>query len=85
MIPIQLKHFKFCRIKDKSKAPFELDWVNKLYSYEEISKFKNENYGVLCGYNNLAVIDCDKEALSVAVENMLPETLSIQKIGRAHV
>ena len=78
MIPNQLKHLKFCRVKYKSKAPFELDWVNKLYSYEQISEFKNENYGVLCGHNNLAVIDCDREELSDAIESALPETFTIK-------
>ena len=78
VIPNQLKHLKFCRVKYKSKAPFELDWVNKPYSYEQISEFKNENYGVLCGNNNLAVIDCDREELSDAIELALPETFTVR-------
>jgi len=79
MIPKQLKKLKFCRIKRGSKAPFEKNWNNKPYSYEEISKyFPKENYGVLCGCNNLAVIDCDKKELSLAVEQTLPKTFSVK-------
>jgi len=81
MIPLQLKSLKFCRIKKGSKAPFEKDWTNKSYSYEEILKFKNENYGVLCGYGNLAVIDCDNDSLSLMVSKMLPETFSVRTGG----
>jgi RecA-family ATPase len=76
-IPTQLKNLKFCRIKKRTKKPFEKDWTNKPYTYEEISKFQNENYGVLCGYENLAVIDCDVPALSLAIESLLPKTFQI--------
>jgi len=81
VVPERLRNLKFCRIKIRSKAPFELDWVNKPYSYEDISKFDNENYGVLCGYENLAVIDCDKEELAFAVEKLLPKTFSVKTGG----
>jgi len=81
MIPEQLKQLKFCRVRKQSKSPFEKDWTNKLYSYKEISKFKNENYGVLCGQKDLAVIDCDEDALSLAVSQLLPETFSVKTGG----
>lgn len=82
MIPKQLKHLSFCRILKGNKAPFQMDWVNKPLTYEEISKFfPKENYGVLCGYHNLAVIDCDKEELKLAVEQLLPKTFSVKTGG----
>jgi len=60
MIPLQLKNMKFCRVLYKSKKPFEKDWTNKPYSYEEISKFfPKENYGIHTGVNNLGVLDDD--------------------------
>lgn len=77
-IPNQLKHSKFCRIQMKSKAPFEKKWQKRGYSFEEISNFNNENYGVICGYNNLAVIDCDEKELEDAVKKHLPDTFSIK-------
>lgn len=60
MIPKQYKDFNFCRVRYKTKKPFELDWTNKPYSYEEISKFfPKENYGVMTGINELGVLDDD--------------------------
>jgi len=81
-IPKQLKKLKFCRIRKQSKAPFEKDWTNKHYSYEEITPlFPMENYGVLCGQKDLAVIDCDKDELSLMVSQLLPKTFSVRTGG----
>lgn len=80
-IPIQLKNFKFCRIKKGTKKPFERDWVNKPLSIEEISKFQDENYGVLCGYEGLVVIDCDTNELKEAIIKSLPETFIVKTGG----
>lgn len=79
-IPEQLKQLKFCRIKYKRKNPFEKDWTNKPYSYKEINKFKDENYGVICGYENLAVIDVEvgNENVVAAIEDNLPETFVVK-------
>jgi len=84
MIPKILKNLKFCKIKKGTKKPFEKDWPDKPYTYEEISKWLKEeggNYGVLCGYENLAVIDADNEALQVAIENLLPKTYRVKTPG----
>ncbi len=60
MIPKQLRDMKFCRIKYKTKKPFEMDWTNNTKTYEEISKyFPKENYGVLTGIDSLGVLDDD--------------------------
>jgi len=81
-IPKQLQNLKFCRVKKGTKTPFEKEWTNKLYSYGEILKFfPQENYGVLCGHHNLAVIDCDNEELTFAVEQLLPQTFSVKTGG----
>ncbi|MEM3122275.1 MAG: phage/plasmid primase, P4 family [Candidatus Pacearchaeota archaeon] len=78
-IPWQLRGLMFCRVKKNSKAPFENNWVNKPYTYEQISNFfPQENYGVICGYNDLAVIDCDEETIKSAVETFLPSTFSVR-------
>lgn len=85
MIPKQLVKLKFCRIKKGTKRPFEKDWVNKPYSYEKILKFfPKENYGVICGYDNLAVIDCDNEALEVAIDSLLPKTFKVKTGKGSH-
>jgi len=78
MIPKQLRKLKFCRIRKGTKKPFEKEWTKKPYHYNEISNFSNENYGVICGYENLAVIDCDKKPLEFAVETLLPKTFTVE-------
>jgi len=61
-IPKQLMNMQFCRVRYKTKKPFEKDWTNKPYTYEEISKyFPKENYGILTGVNRLGVLDDDTE------------------------
>lgn len=74
---------RYCKIQKGKKAPFEKDWTNKPYTWEEIQKhIKSEiNYGVLCGYGDLAVIDCDNPELQKHVEAVLPATFRI-KTGR---
>ena len=57
-IPEQLKDCKFCRVAFKTKKPFETDWVNKGYTYEEIQQYiDKENYGVICDKNIRAIDD----------------------------
>ncbi len=84
-IPKQLKNLKFCKILKNTKIPYEKDWPNVPLSYEEISaKFPEENYGVLCGYENLAVIDSDNIILQNIIEKNLPKTFKV-KTGRGGV
>jgi len=80
MIPNKLKNklLRFCRVKKGTKKPFEQDWTKKPYFYQEIEKFEDENYGVLCGYGDLAVIDCDNKLLQNAIEQLLPETYKVK-------
>lgn len=81
MIPKQLKHCGFCRIRKQSKIPFEKEWQKKPYSYEDIQKFRGENYGVVGGFNALAIIDCDETRLIKIVNGLLPKTFSVQTGG----
>ena len=73
IMPHQLKResFRFVKIKKRSKKPFEQDWqISNNYSYSEIRFWveNKENYGVVCGYGNLAVIDIDR-MLSILSKN----------------
>lgn len=82
IIPTQLKNAQFCRVKAQTKKPFEMNWTNNLYSYDKIQNFfPQENYGVICGHNNLAVIDCDSDKLVKIVSEKLPKTFTIQTGG----
>jgi len=79
---LQNDKLRFCRIKKGTKKPFEKEWTKKLYTYKEIEKFlPKENYGVLCGHGDLAVIDSDNEALQIAVEYLLPKTYKVRTGG----
>jgi len=74
-IPEQYKGMKFCRVRYKTKKPFEKDWTNKNYSYEEIAPhFPMENYGIQTGFNLLGVLDDDTE------DNILMK-LALEKLG----
>jgi len=82
MIPKQLQKCVFCRLKKGTKKPFEKDWTKKPYSYEEIINFlPDENYGVLCGYGGLIVIDADDENLQERVKEKLPRTFRVKTGG----
>ena len=82
IIPINLKDLKFCRIYKNSKGPFEKNWPNTPYTYNEISKFfPEENYGVLTGYEGLSVIDSDNIVLKEVIEEKLPKTFTVETGG----
>lgn len=76
----QYSALSFCKVRYKSKRPFEEDWVNKPYSWEQIQEHRQveTNFGVLCGYNGLIVVDCDEQELIEAVHAGLPETFEVQ-------
>lgn len=72
-------NIRFCRVNRGTKKPFEKDWTNKLYTAEQIKEFTSkENYGVLCGHGDIAVIDCDKEELTAIIKTQFPETFTVK-------
>ncbi|RLG09561.1 hypothetical protein DRN73_09690 [Candidatus Pacearchaeota archaeon] len=82
IIPTQLKNCRFCKIKKGEKAPFEKNWQNKLISYNLISEyFPKYNYGVLCGYDQLGVLDDDSpdEKLIKLFDENFKETFQVRK------
>lgn len=87
-IPKHLKQnsFRFIKIamngNNARKRPLEPNWQdrnnyvffdNRLKTWSE----RGNNYGVVCGYGNLAVIDADDDAISFIVENRLPKTFTV--------
>jgi hypothetical protein len=79
--PIQLKDQLFCRVLRGEKKPFEIGWQNNGYTYEEIQKFNDcENYGVIAGINNLALLDDDTptKMLHKLWDENFPETFQIR-------
>ena len=81
MIPKQLKKYAFNRVLYKTKKPFEKDWTNKPYTYEEISEyFPSENYGVMTGVKQLGVLDddTDKRQLIKTYKQHFPNTFRVR-------
>lgn len=88
IIPKQLKKQKF--IKTKEKSPIELEWTTKRNYSSTNPQFmeylKNATtYGVLCGINNLIVIDLDNEAIQKEIlEKHSPfnKTFTVKTAGK---
>lgn len=61
VIPKQLRNERFI-LADSNKRPIEASWPTKSnYDYETIQTKQSAMYGVLCGHNNLVVIDIDNK------------------------
>lgn len=89
-IPHQLQspEFRFVRIKNQTKVPFEKEWTTKNNYPWNAPELKDdlehdENYGVLCGSGGLIVIDV--EAASTDLKNIIekdfPETFKVKTGG----
>lgn len=80
---IYFEDLKFCKILKRTKKPFEEDWTNKPYTWQEIQAHiqKEVNYGILCGYEGLVIIDADTPALKETVERELPKTFTVKSGG----
>ena len=84
-LPKQLcnKKYRFIKIMAGTKRPSEENWtMENSYKYND-SEFieyleKNKSYGVLCGYGQLCVIDCDRKEIASDIFMHLPSTLVIQ-------
>jgi len=92
MIPARLcrPEFRFVKIRAKEKGPFEMAWESK-NNYPatslDIGKWLagGGNYGIVCGYGDLAVIDCDVPEVEQAVERELPKTFTVKTgSGKKH-
>jgi len=79
-LPKQLKGLRFVRVRFKDKRPFEDDWQNKPYTYNEIQQyFPQENYGIICG-KDIRALDDDTpdELLKQLYHNNFPETMEVR-------
>lgn len=80
------KEFRFIKIKPNQKVPLENGWQNENnYSWND-PEFERHlksdgNYGILCGYNYLVVIDADSEKVSEKVREKLPDTFTVKSGG----
>jgi len=89
-LPAQLKKkgYKFCKVRERSKIPYEKEWQNKNNYEHTTTDFQkhlssNGNYGVIGGYNNLLIIDQDSKEVQEEI-NQLPETFTVQTGSGGH-
>jgi hypothetical protein len=85
-IPSQLQNenFRFILLKPKSKIPFEKNWQTTAnYKFNDPKLLQHilngGNYGVLGGYGNLLIIDCDSQIIEKMVEDNFPQTFKSHK------
>lgn len=87
---LQNEEFRFVKIQKGKKYPYEKKWQSESnYKYNDsefIDHINNGgNYGVVCGYGDLVVIDCDMNKVTKAVRKELPDTFEIETgSGGAH-
>lgn len=79
----QNKKLRFTKINRGSKRPIEKNWVEDNHSWDEIKLWikKGNNFGVVCGYGDLIVIDSDEPELASAVDKDLSDTFRIKTGG----
>jgi len=76
--------FKFCKVLKGDKKAFEPQWTKRGYSYDapELQKWIAEggNYGVMCGFGDLLVIDVDQYARleEIGIVAALPPTYRVR-------
>ena len=83
-IPFQLQKedLRFVLIQPKTKRPFENDWQNKGYKFNDpklIEHLSNGgNYGIIGGYGKLRFIDCDNKEFAEEMKKKLPLTFTVK-------
>lgn len=80
-IPNQLQNEEFRFIRLKGKIPQSKNWVevNCKFNDENLNLHlkRGGNYGVVMGFGDLIVIDCDSKEVEEATKNM-PETFTVR-------
>lgn len=87
-IPQQLQKegFGFVKLKPRTKIPFEKDWQNNPYFYEEIRSWVEQggNYGVQGGFGGLIIVDADTPQIDEILKEKFPETLTVRTPKQGH-
>jgi len=88
IIPKRLQHddFRFVKVAKGGKNPIEMSWQDKnnyKWNSSQIKEHveKGGNYGVLGGFGNLVIIDCDSREVENSVKNSLPDTFTVRTGG----
>lgn len=88
-IPLPLKNpaHRFYLIKKNKKVPSQKGWTKTMnYDYDNIvlrTHIGNgKNYGLVCGYGNIIVIDFDSQEYYDKIKDKLPETFTVITAGK---
>ena len=82
LIPWQLQNeaLGFVKLRGRTKNPFEKEWQNNPYSFQQIQSWFDDgnNYGVQGGWGGLIIIDADIPEIAQLVEAHLPVTFTVK-------
>lgn len=76
---LRIPGLRFILLKKDSKIPIEKNWqttANYTWNHSKILKHQG-NIGIVCGYGNLRVFDCDDKPFGLEIEKLLPKTFTI--------
>lgn len=82
--PLQNKAFRFIKTRaQEPKKALEEGWrlsFNYKYNESELKEYlaQAKSYGVVCGFGNLAVVDCDTKEVEEVCSRELPPTLKVR-------
>ena len=82
-IPLQLQkeEYKFVKLKKNDKIPFEKDWQNNGYKFNDLSLIgwidSGGNYGVIGGHGRLRILDIDDVSLVEGIAKVF-KTFSVK-------
>jgi len=84
--PLKKEEFRFVKIPRGKKSPFEKKWQsenNYPWNSTELQMHLSNggNYGVVCGFGGLTVIDADTKEVAKSVTENLPKTLVVRTGG----
>lgn len=82
---LQNKALGFVKLRGRTKNPFEKEWQNNPYSFQQIQSWFNDgnNYGVQGGWGGLIIIDDDIREIFDLVQMYLPPTFTVES-NRGH-
>lgn len=88
-LPWQLRNqaYRFYLIKKDSKRPIEKLWTKTKNYFYDNPKLKrhikqDNNYGLVCGYGSIIVIDFDSKEYYDEVKDKLPKTFTVITAGK---
>lgn len=78
-------NFRFIKVKRRTKQACEYNWSSEGYRFDDPELrghlMNKGNYGVLCGYGDMTVIDADIEEIERLVDENLPDTFKVRSGG----